>query len=280
MRYRPFAFGGQSVSAVTLGLPPGLKRREAEALVCLALECGINSYVMSFGDLVAAEAVCLALSTVERRMLQIGVRARPPIQRPDIGLREMLTAGALGYADAFLLDVSGSEAVDDGELLALDRLRRDRMVARLGVWGEGDGPDAQIARLDFDILATRYNVRSGWVERNRIKAATQRGLAILGFGAHIDAARSAADEHAPKGALRRLFHRPSPQLAHAYDFLNATPGWTAEQLTLAYALTEPALASVVVETADPRILEAATAAVERELPSAAAAQIEIARIAA
>ena len=105
-------------------------------------------------------------------------------------------------------------------------------------------------------------------------------MAILGFGAHIDAARSAVEEHAPKGGLRRLFHRPSPQVAHAYDFLHATPGWTAEQLTLAYALTEPALASVVVETADRRNLEVVAAAVERELPSAAAAQIEIARIAA
>jgi aryl-alcohol dehydrogenase-like predicted oxidoreductase len=280
VRYRPFAHAGQSLSALTLALPPGLKAREADALVCTALECGINSYLIELGDLAGAEALGGACAVVERRLLMIHVRTRPPLDRPDVALRETLAAGLLGSADTLILDLSGEEAVDPGELMALDRLRHDRLVTRIGLWGEGEAVDAQMARFAFDLLAIRYNIRSGWLERNRIKAATQQGLAILGFGFHVDAARALAAEHAPKNALQKLFHKPAPAVAHAYDFLRQTPGWTPEQLTLAYALTEPALASVVVNVGDAHHLETLAAAVERELPSAAAAQIEIARFAA
>lgn len=280
MRYRPFAHAGQSVSAITLAIPPGMKPREADALVCAALECGVNGYLIELGDLAGAEALGGACAVVERRMLLIHVRARLPLDRPDVALRETLAAGGLGAADSLLIDLSGEEAVEPGELMALERLRRDRLAVRLGVWGEGEAVDAQLARFAFDVLATRYNVRSGWVERNRIKAATERGMAILGFGFHVDAAKEIKAEQGPRTGLRKLFHRPTPGVAHAYDFLHQTSGWTPEQLTLAYALTEPALASVVIQTADVRRLETLAAAVEREMPAATAAQIEIARFAA
>jgi hypothetical protein len=280
VRYRPFAHAGQSVSAITLAIPPGLKPREADALVCAALENGINGYLIELGDLVGAEALGGACAVVERRMLVIHLRTRPPIDRPAAALQATLAAGGLGSADSLLLDLSGEAAIDPGELLELEALRRDRLVARLGVWGEGEAVDAQLARFTFDVLGTSYNVRSGWAERNRIKAATERGMDILGFGFHIDAAKALTAEHAPKPGLRNLFHRPTQGVVHAYDFLRQTPGWTSEQLTLAYALTEPALASVVVQTNDVRQIVALAAAVEREMPPSAAAQIEIARFAA
>ena len=66
----------------------------------------------------------------------------------------------------------------------------------------------------------------------------------------------------------------------AYAFLDHTYSWTGQQITLAYALTEPGLASVMVQPETPALLESLSEAVERELPAGVAAQIEIARFAA
>ncbi|MFT4255208.1 MAG: aldo/keto reductase, partial [Caulobacter sp.] len=65
-----------------------------------------------------------------------------------------------------------------------------------------------------------------------------------------------------------------------YDFLDSTPGWTAQELCLGYALTEPSLATVQVITRKRDKLEALAQVVERDLPTGCAAQIEMARFSA
>jgi len=74
------------------------------------------------------------------------------------------------------------------------------------------------------------------------------------------------------------FKKPKPLAGvGTYAFLAATRGWSAEQLCVAYALTEPAISTVQmpVETRE-RLTELAAAA-DRDLPSTVSAQIEMAR---
>ena len=62
-----------------------------------------------------------------------------------------------------------------------------------------------------------------------------------------------------------------------YAFLENTPGWKADEICLAYALTEPCLASVQVRPSSLVELERLAAVVERDMPPGLAAQIEMAR---
>ena len=84
------------------------------------------------------------------------------------------------------------------------------------------------------------------------------------------------------GFLGRLLGggRKAPAHAPGYAFLSAIPGWTAEQVCLAYALTEPSLTSVLIHPRSVEALEQLAAVTDRDLPSQLPAQIEMARFAA
>ena len=112
-----------------------------------------------------------------------------------------------------------------------------------------------------------------------LKAAAQRGMTVIGFGPHIDRPEAAAPPIV-RGLARLMRRGEVKAQAEAYQFLYETPEWSAEQITLAYALTEPGLASILVEAKDAKALDALATVVERELPAGVAAQIEMARFAA
>jgi hypothetical protein len=63
----------------------------------------------------------------------------------------------------------------------------------------------------------------------------------------------------------------------SYAFLDRTHGWDAEEICIAYALTEPALATVQIEPASIARLEQLAQIPDREMPPGLAAQIEMAR---
>ena len=65
--------------------------------------------------------------------------------------------------------------------------------------------------------------------------------------------------------------------ADSYAFLDATHNWTAEEICLAYALTEPALATVQLFAPSLDRLERLAETPEREMPPGLSAQIEMAR---
>jgi hypothetical protein len=92
-----------------------------------------------------------------------------------------------------------------------------------------------------------------------------------------------AAEAAPLRGLSRLFQRAPAAVeadADPYEFLHRTPTWTAAEIALAYALTEPSLATIRVRTTDLATLDRLAKTVERELPNGASAQIEMARFSA
>jgi aryl-alcohol dehydrogenase-like predicted oxidoreductase len=106
-------------------------------------------------------------------------------------------------------------------------------------------------------------------------AAADRNMSILGTNPYPESMLTVSHGVSRKALLN--WNKPEAQAANPYAFLRATPGWTPEEISVAYALTEPALATVQVEPRDVAHLQALAAIAERELPASTPAQIEMAR---
>jgi aryl-alcohol dehydrogenase-like predicted oxidoreductase len=166
----------------------------------------------------------------------------------------------------------------------LKAARASGKVRMLGVAGVDDALDACIGLGAFDVLFSPFNLTSGWRERRRLLDAGKRDMAIVGDDPwpEVFRGKSSASQAKP-GLLARAF-RPRPTIdplagVGTYAFLDHTPGWTSEQICLAYALTDVKLASVQVEADDLDHLAMLAAVADRELPAATAAQVEMARFA-
>ena len=95
------------------------------------------------------------------------------------------------------------------------------------------------------------------------------------------ASSSAPGAAAPSRGLFSFSKKPPPiEKTGGYEFMRRTPGWSPDEICLAYALTEPALASVLIEAFTPEDVERRAAGAERERPTGMPAQIEMARFAA
>lgn len=288
MRYRPFGSAGVAVSAITLRLEdqPRLRGADWRKLIFAALENGINSFEIDGVSSALIEGATEAFSTVERRLLFIAWRLRGSSDRAlraqavhDM-IEQALDRTGLGHLDLATLDDPDANAFPAETLEQLKALRAARLIRLLGVAGSGDKFDAYVASGQFEAMATPFNLASGWVERNRVRAAMTREMAVIGLDYWPDVLREEA-KHSflPKPSLWR--RKPDP-LAHVggYEFLRDTPGWNAQQICLAYALTEPSLATVHVTAESPAEIEGLAAIVERDLPTGCAAQIEMARFSA
>ncbi|SFK32831.1 hypothetical protein [Caulobacter sp. UNC279MFTsu5.1] len=288
MRYRPFGSAGVAVSAITLRLEdqPRLRGSDWRKLIFAALESGINSFEIDGVSPALIEGAAEAFSTVERRLLFIGWRLRGSLDRAlkaqavhDM-IDQALDRTGLGHLDLAVLDDPDANAFPAETLEQLKALRGARLIRLLGVAGAGDKFDAYVASGQFEAMATPFNLASGWVERNRVRAAMGREMAVIGQDYWPDALR---EEHKisflPKPSLWRRRTDPLADVG-GYDFLRNTPGWTTQQICLAYALTEPSLATVQVTAGSPAEIEALAAIVERDLPTGCAAQIEMARFSA
>jgi hypothetical protein len=134
-----------------------------------------------------------------------------------------------------------------------------------------------IASGQFDVLGTPYNLTSGWKERNWLRAAGAKDMAVFGYEPYpIDFHRAVAAmlrQEQPKGRVEALHGCGS------YMFLDSTPNWTAEEICVAHALTEPGLATVQVHAPSLDRLERLADTTEREMPPGLSAQIEMARFA-
>ena len=280
MRYRPFGVAGQTVSAVTVALG---ERPDGEAarmrLVYAALESGVNGFELR--DPSAARALGEALQVVERRMLILSLRIGGA-QRLDqaavlAAVEQPLLAGRLQRFDAVIVQDPHRLTEDGWRALAAVR---DAGRARLiGVAGEGVGE--ALARREPDLLATVYHLSSAWGDRNRMAEAAAAKRTVIGEGYHPTfEAVAAGGAAAAKRGLFGLFQKPAPiEKVNGYEFLRRTPNWAADEICLAFALTEPSLASVVLDAATPEDVERLATVTERELPTGLSAQIEMARFA-
>jgi aryl-alcohol dehydrogenase-like predicted oxidoreductase len=299
MRYRPLGRSGSAVSVVTLkvgseALAGGPSR--AQALVFAALEAGINTFHLTSADPVLAEAVGHALSEVDRKLIQVSVNlGRADGRRggrdfsPEAltgAIDRTLHASGLGWIDLAMLDEPGEDEMPHTALNALKAQRTAGRIRMLGIAGDGDVMDAYVSTGAFDVLATSYHVNSPWQTRHRMRAALERDMAVMAYGyfpTELDTAKKAETVHAPKKGLFGMGGGGRPKhdpLAGAgtFAFLHQTHGWSAEHICLAFTLTDPSIATVLVDAPDAGRIEALATVPERDLPPGLAAQIEMARV--
>ena len=284
MRYRPFGRSGVVVSAISLCLVDNPKRpRDAAGwarMIHAALEVGINCFEISEITPALMQGLPSAFGDLERRLYFVSARADTALlgegQARQVAheVRAFIEETGLEYLDLLLAgEPQGSPT--PGEVAAaaapLQVLTESRLVKLLGVRGDGEGLDASIA--------TPYSLASGWRERHRIKEASRRDLAVIGLDPHPEEMVEAAK--GPKPKRSSIWRRASDPLSGSgsYQFLNTTPGWSAEEICLSYALTEPALSTVQVESRDEAHLQTLSEIPERDMPAGVAAQIEMARFA-
>ena len=295
MRYRALARSGQAVSVLTLRVdddtPTGLRR----PLMAAALEAGVNSFDFGGVDPGLIEDVGHAFAGLDRKLFFISVRFGLALDRSNQLVRdfsperltramdEVTVRGRLGHLDMALLDDPAAPELPMRSLQTLRAARDEGRIRRLGVSGAGPAMDAYINTGAFDVLVTPYSLVSGWQDRHRLKAATGQEMAVLGYDAYPKALHRKSAAAAAGGFLSRLLGRKpigADLPSHAgYAFLDTVPGWTAEQICLAFALTEPSLSSVVIGPRSLQELETLVGVPERELPPNLPAQIEMARFA-
>ncbi len=286
MRYRPLGVTGRTVSAVTLVFGDEPKGDAARLkLVYAALESGVNSFELRSADPDVARALGKGLLAVEREMAVVSLRipwearsGRDAVMGPVEGA---LLASRLGYLDLLILD--DWPQLDMELLQALGAAKASDRVTCVGASGEAF--DRGRHRAEIDALVCAYNLQAGWPERNRIRNAVERGKFVIGEDSYPDLGAKpspAVDSAAPAGRGLFNFSKKSPPIEKTggYEFMRRTPGWSPDEICLAYALTEPALASVVIEAVTPEDVERLAAVPDRELPTGMPAQIEMARFAA
>ena len=300
MRYRPFGASGAAVSNLTLSLGVETLSRGRVALselIFTALEAGVNSYHLENADPALAEIVGEALGHVERRLVSVGVTLGVGDGRKKdfrdfsadgltSAIDRALHASGLGWFDVAVLDEPADDELPQASLIALKALRKAGHVRLLGVSGDSPVMDVYVSTGAFDVLYTPFHANVEWRIRSRMRAARERDMAIFTydyFPESLSTERKAAGAGAApkKKGLFGFGAKPVEQgLANAgsFAFLHQTPNWKAEEICLAFTLTDPAIASVIVEAINPERMEALAAVPERDLPPGLSAQIEMARV--
>ncbi len=289
MRYRSFGSNSMAISAISLSLTDVTQNRQRmdwKGLVFDALENGINAFEIAGQDPAITDGLAAALSSVDRHLVFVAKRLGPtPLHGNDfsaLGMTRMiessLARSGLDYFDAVLLNDPAEDALSLESLESLHTMRERGQTRHIGISGEGNAIDTYISTRKFDVLSIPYSLQSGWISRNRIREACDQSMTIMGYDF-----LPATLAHPPQKTIlpRRLFwggQKSSDEVkAEAYAFLHEVHGWSAEEICLAYALTQPALATVQLTTEHaPRLAELAAIA-ERDMPPGLGPRIEMAK---
>jgi len=285
MRYRPFNRAGLATSAITLTLDSSpLSPAKRMELVFAALEAGVNSFDLAGPCPDWRAALSAAIEAAGRNVLVLTLQVSSSKDRGAMGALRAQVGGCLDEIGAARFDVvlfDDDGASSPADVAELQALRAEGLAGMVGVTCDRGGPSLDMMNAGYDVLATPFGLQADAGLRKRLRTVVERNITLIGYDFYDIGAPPALATGAPKG-LARLFKR-APVAAvdtDAYEFLRRTPGWTAEEIALAYALTEPSLATIRVQTTDLATLDGLAKAVERELPAGAAAQIEMARFSA
>jgi len=258
MRYRPLAHLPMAVSAIALKLDDRFQRSAPgwSALTLAALDCGINCFEVYGRSPALVDGVGQALRTVERRLIYLTWRFGPcamPQQyaasayAPE-GMESLAKAivarTGLEYIDLIQLDDPGGRDLSAQGLQALKQMKAQGLARALGVAGQGEEIDAYISTGAFDALTMPFSMLSGSRERRRMKAAADRNMTVMADSFYPKAMLALAEAAKPKKGLLGFNAKTHALTPQPYTFLHTTADWTAEEICLAYALTEPTLASV------------------------------------
>jgi aryl-alcohol dehydrogenase-like predicted oxidoreductase len=282
MRYRPFARVGMAVSALSLSLDATDDTWAAgdwRDLLHAAFELGINSFELMRPSAALLRGLADGVSAVPRHLLFFGLRIEPAENEIHLAREVCRLIDETGLRHLDLLSLQATPGLSAGPSPAMRALKDEAKVRGLGIAGDCDLLTTHLKSGGFDALVTSFNLLSGWRERHMVRGAMEKQVAVIGCDPWPAQAESLAEAAAkPKAGW---FSKPQPLAGvGSYSFLAQTQGWSAEQLCLGYALTEPALASVQVKVGDADHLAALSEITERDLPPAISAQIEMARFSA
>ncbi len=291
MRFRPLGDTGVAISVVSLKLVDAGARTTPQAwrqLIYAAFENGINAFEVVGRQPALIEGLSQAVQAVERRLVLIALRLGPMVSpsgavtrdfSPEgmlVSVESFLARSGLDYVDAVILDDPQAEELSPPALEALKAMRAAGRARMLGVAGADEVIDAYISTGAFDILCTPFNLVSGWKDRLRLKAAIERNMAVIGYDYYPERFHNVGGASPEKKSWWGTADNPLAGVG-TYAFLDRTLNWTGEELCLAYALTEPSLATVQITAERVERIEALSAVPERDLPPGVAAQIEMAR---
>lgn len=286
MRYRPFGATGMTVSALTLRLADTSRLRASEwrALIFTALENGINSFQVEGDSPELLKGAAEAFASVERRLLFLTWRVRGDATTFGQETVDGLLASAfedlsLDYLDLVLINDPLTATLPPAFGAGLRALFGNQAIRGLGVASRGDIDPHLLKDGMVKAVSSPFNLSSGWAERHRIRHAATHDFAVVGEDFWPQALREGGQSAAPKPSLWRRRSDPLADIG-GYEFLHATPSWSAEEICLGYALTEPSLSTVRITVDRPADVERLAAVVERDLPNGVCAQIEMARFSA
>jgi aryl-alcohol dehydrogenase-like predicted oxidoreductase len=280
MRYRPFARTGMAVSTISLmldGVDEAKKPSDWRDLVHAAFEEGVNAFEIVHPTLHLLTGFAEGISAVKRSLLFVGLRIDAGVDSESVEAwtEEVASRSKLGELNLVTADAGATRS--DGMLAALQRLKGTQLAHRLAVAGAGELIDKDIDAGHFDAAVTPFNMLSSWRDRNMVRKALENQMGVIAsdpFPAALGGLIDAAEVETKPG----WFKKPKPLAgAGTYAFLTTTRGWSAEQLCLAYALTEPAVASVLLQVEDRKHMAELAATTDRDLPPTVSAQIEMAR---
>jgi aryl-alcohol dehydrogenase-like predicted oxidoreductase len=284
MRYRPFARAGMTISALSLILD-GTEAGEAADwcdLLHAAFEEGVNAFEIVRPSSELLRGIAEGAAAVRRSLLFIGLRVGDATDAAHLTDWIDAVLSEAGLTELDLLSLEADPALAAGMPAALRALRDQGRVRRLAIAGDSEALTEQVTAGAFDALITPFNILSGWRERHMIRLAMERQMAVIGCDPHPAHAATLADTANANAEAKPGWFAKSQPLSGVgtYTFLDRTAGWTAEQLCFGYALTEPALASVLTRVESREHLAMLAEITERDLPAAVSAQIEMARFSA
>lgn len=274
MRYRSFGDRLTSVSAITLRLDATRRKGQAadwRSFVFAALEAGINTFEIGHTSVPMLVGVAEAFAAVERRLFMVGWRTTLSGGAIETAQRTNALAASLGLTQVDILTLELDSPLPDKSVLA--DLRQTEVARWLTVAGPDNVIDAAIADGQFDGVVMKTDPTGGWNDRNRMRAAAGRGMAVIAVEVGLEI--GVTEETPDKGGLFDLFRRREAPAAPSFRV--NVPGWTEQQIALAHALTDTAISTVIVQPACTPTLDGLVWAVERDLPGGAHAQIEMAR---
>ncbi len=267
-------------------------------LVLGALEAGINAFETRHDHPAAVHAIGQGVSALDRKLVVVGLRVPLPedgavrnLSRDGVIriLQDALRNTGLRWIDYLLIEDPQPGEISAAFLVTIEAARQAKRLRYVGVTGDSAAIDDVIERGAVQVYAARYNLRAASLTRNRMRMAANAGMVVIGYDYHphvIREARTVRDDvdTAPRksgGFLGLMTGRPrvmTVEKTGPYAFLDRVRGWTADEICLAYALTEPALSCVRITPTRLDELAALAATVDREMPNGVPAQIELARV--
>jgi len=302
MRFRPLGKSGMVVSTISLSLTDRaavVRPSDWVALIYSAFENGINAFEINGDTPGMIDGLSQALKAVERRLIYVAWRVGTRMGPAGVPVRDfsaqtlartidaVLARSGIGYLDAVVLDDPHTEEFSPQAFDQLKLMRADGRTRMLGIAGQDDAIDALLTTGAFDVFYLPFSLISGWEARRRLKAAIERDMGVIAYDYYPRAFHGVGGA-APKSGgwiARPKSPAPAPRAnplagAGTYAFLERTRNWSPEEICLAYALTEPSLASVQISAERSERVEALAAIPDREMPPGVSAQIEMARFSA